>query len=178
MVPFIRVLEATLWHNWIGMIGLTFETTADALAIGCLLALTRERLFGTSWYRRAVLAGWPSALLLLLGIAMSTRYRAALLLGQPLVNLAIVMGVDHCVRRPAGRVGRWLNSRPLVYVGTLSYSLYLWQQLFLNRGSTAAAAAFPLNVVLAGVCALLSYYLVERPTLRLRPRVEKMLRHR
>jgi peptidoglycan/LPS O-acetylase OafA/YrhL len=60
-------------------------------------------------------------------------------------------------------------------VGWLSYSLYLWQQLFLNRAGTAIVTSFPLNLALAIAAALASYYLVERPSLRLRRRIEKRL---
>jgi peptidoglycan/LPS O-acetylase OafA/YrhL len=69
-------------------------------------------------------------------------------------------------------VGRALNYAPLVFVGTMSYSLYLWQQLFLNRSASGAMSRFPLNIALACAAALASYYLVERPSLRLRRRVE------
>ena len=57
-----------------------------------------------------------------------------------------------------------------MWIGTLSYSLYLWQQPFLNRHSDAWFAAFPLNVGLAFAAALVSYYLVERPVLSWRAR--------
>jgi peptidoglycan/LPS O-acetylase OafA/YrhL len=175
VVPLIRVIEATVWPDRLALIGMTFETTADALAIGCLLALKSDALFATAWYRRAVLSRWVVPALLIGGVAVGFRYRLFLLLGQPLIHVAIAVGIDRCVRRPQGVLGRVLNARPLVFVGTLSYSLYLWQQPFLNRNSGAAIAAFPLNLVLASVCALLSYYLVEQPALRVRPRVERML---
>jgi peptidoglycan/LPS O-acetylase OafA/YrhL len=72
-------------------------------------------------------------------------------------------------------VGRVLNSRPFVFVGLISYSIYLWQQLFLNRYATSLPTSFPLNIVLAIAAALASYYLVERPSLRLRHRIERAL---
>ena len=61
----------------------------------------------------------------------------------------------------------------LVFVGILSYSLYLWQQPFLHRDSQAPLASFPLNLVVAVGCALLSYYVIERPSLRLRRGIER-----
>jgi len=79
------------------------------------------------------------------------------------------------VTYPTGRVGRILNSRPLVFVGVISYSIYLWQQLFLNRYVVAAPTSFPLNLTLVVLAALASYYVVERPTLRLRQRIEARL---
>jgi peptidoglycan/LPS O-acetylase OafA/YrhL len=62
-----------------------------------------------------------------------------------------------------------------VFVGTLSYSIYLWQQIFINRNSTSIISTFPVDLILVGACALGSYYLVERPFLRWRPKVEQRL---
>ena len=76
---------------------------------------------------------------------------------------------------PSDRVGRVLNSRPFVFVALISYSIYLWQQLFLNRDAMSLPTSFPLNITLAIVAALASYYLVERPSLRLRQRLEHLL---
>jgi peptidoglycan/LPS O-acetylase OafA/YrhL len=61
-------------------------------------------------------------------------------------------------------------------VGTLSYSLYLWQQPFLNRTEARVFTWFPLNIALVFVFALASYYGVEKPFLRLRQRVERRRR--
>lgn len=171
LVPLIRIAESILWPSQRSMIGETFETTADALAIGCFLALARDALFARDWYRRAVTSTWFVPALLLTGVAIGRRFRPSILIAQTIINIAIAMGIDRCVRLPDSSFGTLLNSRPLVFVGTLSYSLYLWQQPFLNRGSSATLAMFPINVCAAAACALLSYYLVERPVLRLRARV-------
>jgi peptidoglycan/LPS O-acetylase OafA/YrhL len=171
LVPLIRITESVMWPSRRSMIGETFETTADALAIGCLLALSREALFARVWYRRAVESAWVVPALLLAGLIIGTRFRPSILIAQTIINIAIALGIDGCVRFPGSSFGTVLNSRPLVFVGTLSYSLYLWQQPFLNRGSSATLAMFPINICAAATCALLSYYLVERPVLRLRARV-------
>jgi peptidoglycan/LPS O-acetylase OafA/YrhL len=93
--------------------------------------------------------------------------------GMTLVNISVALCLDWCVTFPEGRVGRVLNAAPLVYVGWLSYSLYLWQQPFLNRASQAGVAAFPLNIALTALLAVVSYYAVERPALRLRRVLER-----
>jgi peptidoglycan/LPS O-acetylase OafA/YrhL len=74
---------------------------------------------------------------------------------------------------PQGWTTKLLNWWPLVFLGQMSYSLYLWQQPFLNRNSRAWFSAFPVNLCLAFAAALCSYYLIERPFLALRERVEK-----
>jgi peptidoglycan/LPS O-acetylase OafA/YrhL len=61
--------------------------------------------------------------------------------------------------------------RPLCWVGMLSYSLYVWQQLLLTEKSVDAP--FPFNVGFALLAAILSYYLVESP---LRKKIQVFLR--
>jgi peptidoglycan/LPS O-acetylase OafA/YrhL len=65
--------------------------------------------------------------------------------------------------RQTGLVSRVLNSRPLTWIGVLSYSLYLWQQ---PLTFAKAAAWWDLPVLLA--VALASYHFVERPFLALK----------
>jgi peptidoglycan/LPS O-acetylase OafA/YrhL len=73
------------------------------------------------------------------------------------------------VLQPSGVLGRVLESPVLTWVGRLSYSLYLWQQLFLVGAVMKRPLPFgpfqelPLNLVAAFACAALSYYLLEKP---------------
>jgi peptidoglycan/LPS O-acetylase OafA/YrhL len=57
-------------------------------------------------------------------------------------------------------VGQVLNWKPIALVGLLSYSLYLWQKPFLNRGSGAWVDTFPENLVLVFAAALAPYLLL------------------
>jgi peptidoglycan/LPS O-acetylase OafA/YrhL len=50
-----------------------------------------------------------------------------------------------------------------VHIGSASYSLYLWQQLFFNSASTSPLTTFPMNVIAAVAVGLLSWHLIERP---------------
>ena len=66
-----------------------------------------------------------------------------------------------------------LNARPVAYIGVLSYSLYIWQQLFFSTPQifgwkSSAALTFPFNLALAFAAAIASYHLFELPMLRLR----------
>lgn len=61
-----------------------------------------------------------------------------------------------------------LDWRPLAWIGQLSYSLYLWQQIFCFRSPLPILGWFPLNVALSFAAAALSFYFVEKPALRLR----------
>jgi len=163
-------------------IGTGFQTNADALAAGCVLAGIRTWL----WAQPAYLKFQKSQAFLLvpvlaaLGAALLYASRPPLLLvscliGQTVLNIAIALLIDWCVRHHASPFGRFLNWKPMVFVGVLSYSLYLWQEPFLYRLSDAVINRFPLNLSLAFLAAIASYYLVERPFLSLRRRLENRL---
>jgi peptidoglycan/LPS O-acetylase OafA/YrhL len=67
-----------------------------------------------------------------------------------------------------------LSWKPLCWVGVLSYSLYVWQQLFLAPKSPLRPP-FPLSLVCAFLAAILSYYFVEAP---LRAKIRGFFRRR
>lgn len=151
-----------------------FPMVADSLAIGCLLALLRTQLEDRAWYRRLLRGDVSLALVAgVFALNRMMRYTVADVLGTGLLNVVIALLVHRSVYHYEGLAGRLLNWRGLAFVGTLSYSLYLWQQPFLNWTSSAWVCAFPQNVGLTLVAALGSYYLLERPLFRLRARLRR-----
>jgi len=86
-------------------------------------------------------------------------------------NLGIAAIVHWAVLESNRVAAAILDSRGFRFVGTISYSLYLWQQPFLNRHRAILLAAFPVNITCAVVCALLSFTFIEAPLLRLRERL-------
>jgi peptidoglycan/LPS O-acetylase OafA/YrhL len=172
VAPAIRVL---IWYRWPELrlhLGEAFPTIFDAIAAGCVLAAVRARLATNALYLRfSNSAAFAVVPLAVLGAALlSDRPRIDLVVGQGVQNIGIALVIERCIRRADGRWGRLLNSRPLVAVGALSYSFYLWQQPFINRHATGWPQAFPVNVALAALLAFASYHLVEQPFLRLRAR--------
>jgi peptidoglycan/LPS O-acetylase OafA/YrhL len=148
-----------------------FPAVADAIAIGCLMALGRPWLLAKPAYLRFTES--PAMLGLLVPVYFVNQYSGYTLvdlLGTPILLVSVAVAVEASTRHGDSTIGRMLNSRPAVTVGLLSYSLYLWQQPFLNRAEQAAATAFPANILLAVSCAVLSYLIVERPVLNLRRR--------
>jgi peptidoglycan/LPS O-acetylase OafA/YrhL len=74
------------------------------------------------------------------------------------------------ILHPEWRASRMLECGPLRWLGRLSYSLYLWQQLFVIGSQYMIKPfpmghwqEFPLNVAAALAMASVSYYLIERP---------------
>ena len=65
-----------------------------------------------------------------------------------------------------------LNSGVFNYIGKLSYSIYLWQQIIFVSAVTGCLSKFPYNVVLILIVAAFSYHFIEKPFLSLKKRFE------
>src|SRR5579862_5537226 len=165
-------------------IGTAFQTNADALAAGCVLAgilpwLSKNRSYlsflTSKWFLVVPAAVFGAASLLAWAESDWRINIVSVSIGMTVMNVGIALCIDRCVRFESDFLGRMLNARPVVFVGVLSYSLYLWQEPFLDRTANGLIHWFPLNLILTFAAALFSYYVVERPFLRLRRRFEGRL---
>ena len=145
----------------------------DALLWGCWLALLVHHAPAAALLRR-----WLRGP----GLALCGAVFVACAVASPPLGLlwrsvAIPLVIAGTALHPSNLLGRILESAPLRWLGRISYSLYLWQQLFLpplagwRSQLPAALQTFPLNVVLAVLAASASYYLLERPMMRIGHRV-------
>lgn len=176
LAPVWRLTLATLVPEARLGIGETFFTTADSIATGCLLALIRPRLLESAGYRSWVDSRLFYALPVALFVANALGRSAKLdwLVASTIQNILIAVAIERLTRE-GGWMASFLGWRPLVVLGLWSYSVYLWQQPFLNRRDHDSwATAFPVNLLLVLAAAASSYYLVERPALRLRERIETL----
>jgi peptidoglycan/LPS O-acetylase OafA/YrhL len=149
------------------------DTRAQALLIGCALAVVLAQPSGRRWRapRHSVLG-----LLALAGAAGTAwlwthaegtaawLYHGGLTLGA----LAVAAVIAHAVRSPASPTARLLGLAPLVRLGRISYGVYLWHwPLFQFVGSARTGLTGPVllavRVALTLLVATASYHLVERP---------------
>ena len=157
LAPIMRLFFWRLgWHS----IDEYFLCVMDALGCGCLLALYYPNL------RRAHLLSHPVATALftaITGVLAATHHRFAfdlLFMGATPALIALV--IFGCVERAYP----FLNNRLATWLGTMSYSLYLWQQPFMSP--SRHWLTIPVSIGAAVACAWLSYRLVELPMQRFR----------
>jgi peptidoglycan/LPS O-acetylase OafA/YrhL len=138
---------------------------ADQLGIGCLLAIFAPKLPKVRGYAAlamlcfAVLVPWFPA-------TSAARTLFMLFVLRPFLDFAVAGLVLHVIQVPYAA----LNWAPVAWLGKISYSLYLWQELFCSNASLHLGW---IVVLPALACACVSYYVVEQPMLRLRDRVTK-----
>jgi peptidoglycan/LPS O-acetylase OafA/YrhL len=167
VAPFLRLASPYVGPAF------NFLVWSDALATGCLLAILREDLAANRRYARLLASRWfflVPVLALVANYVPSTKFYW--LVSGTVMNLSIAASADWAMRKPDTAIGRFLNLPAVSFMGVLSYSLYLWQQIFLNRASVSPYCAFPTNIILAAAMALVSYLVIEAPFLRFRTAIE------
>jgi peptidoglycan/LPS O-acetylase OafA/YrhL len=153
----------------------------DAIAIGCLLALMRPYLERQPVVRALVASPWfflaPVLSVLFYASVAAHLWGSFFALGDSL-SLVLIGATVWRVVHWSDFASRFLNTPLLVAIGQRSYSLYIWQQLFLDKYSTLWINRFPQNLIGAIATAIVSYHLIELPFLELRTRVLKALPER
>lgn len=146
-----------------GAITASLPAMADQLAIGCLLAVFAKRLPRIPGYLALLMT---AAVILLPWYPATSAGRSLFMLFvlRPLLHISIAGIVLHVIQVPYAA----LNWVPVAWLGKISYSLYLWQELFCSNANLHYG--YVLVVPTIG-CACLSYYLVEQPMLRVREQI-------
>lgn len=161
-----RLIESQSDLSWFAQVPAHFRTDLrlDALLWGCVIAfLVSKEASRIRVARQLRPAAWTVAAVLAI---LAVRYYSpassvvlAVLIPGALVGTAL---------HPRWMISRVLESAPLRWMGRLSYSLYLWQQVFLRPGWEPRAhwwQHFPANLAIAFAVAAASYYFLEKPML-------------
>jgi peptidoglycan/LPS O-acetylase OafA/YrhL len=144
------------------------DTHADALLIPAMIALVLYPLARNPAARQRITA-WSFSLLLAIEIGLLTLPIPMFFTLQAIVLAFLILST---VLHPQAFAGRILEYRPMRWIGRISYSLYLWQQLFFGADIVAGPAHLawlrqpPWNLLALMACASFSYYVIERPMVR------------
>jgi peptidoglycan/LPS O-acetylase OafA/YrhL len=165
----------------------TFDSRFDNLAIGCLLAVIlnnktlRDKAWGLLDYP-ALMPFFVVALVLSRLLGMSDpaySYTLGFTVEGVLISLILVQCLAYSHTWYLG----WLNNRFIVFIGVISYAMYLYHEL--AAGVALKASAYLSNIlgisigqyvagfmgfVLTVIAAYFSYLVIEKPILRMRNR--------
>jgi len=141
------------------------DVRLDALLWGAVCAVLATRRSLQSRLKAAL--GWPA----LVGLVVVFCVLAAREVSQKMLLIAMIVPLMLISTsfNPQMRFSRALEWPPVRWVGRLSYSLYIWQSLFLVANRIAPPLpvrgfqSFPLNIVAILACSTASYYAIERP---------------
>jgi peptidoglycan/LPS O-acetylase OafA/YrhL len=176
--------RAVCYHFQWGM-GEHFYGRTDIQLDGLLWGAVMARYYAEPKVREALraLLGWPVGPLLVVGVMVSFAFQPhhgwkvfhALYAAQA---IAIPFMLLSTVLHPKGMISRVLESAALGWLGRMSYSVYLWQQLFCvwdsaRDGRLYWVQVWPINFAAPVVCAMLSYHFLEQPFIRMGSRLAK-----
>ena len=168
VLPVWRILiySHTAW-GFAETIDRRFDAVADTLATGCLLAVLNARPEQITNLRRLVDSPWRFAILSVgvLTAFTAERPRTYYGVGQTVINLCLAVLIDRVVRWPDSQMAKFFRASWLVFTGRISYSLYLWQQIFLRQGLPDTIWV-PLAVPFSFMAAYVSFRVIEQPMLR------------
>lgn len=173
LVPLVRIATYFAAPSLRGQLSMMLHTGIDPILIGCYVALNKDALKA-----RVSALPWgpaiPTAVVLLLLFVvpplqdrLGGLWRATY--GTTFESAMVGFVIVVLLSQRDFWFSRLLRTAPFVYVGTISFSLYLWQQLFTYLQSPVAYR-FPICIGEALVVATLSYYLIETPFLRVKER--------
>ena len=172
IVPVAWIILTHHFHTY----GFNIFMRGDAIAIGCLLALNYPGI--RAWAARTSPLIWAAipALFLLDTVLFSSlaiqEYPLMTFWGEAgwslPDNIAIALLLTLSIEKKSSFVFSLLNSAPLVFLGRISYSIYLWQQLFTSNLQLGYFNLFPVNILVILIVSLLSYKLIEKPFLRMK----------
>jgi len=182
IIAIIALHRKMLVEHWATVLRLyhASDTRADMLLIGCLLGLLvswnllpHNRRLEISLKVLSVLA------IIFLGYMVGTKCREDMMLyqcgGFTLVALSIGLILTVVVIWPPKVVLSVLRFAPLVWIGRISYGLYLWHWpvrwfVYTKNGLPTSVGQLLIVVVLSLSLTTLSYYFVEKPFLRWKKR--------
>ncbi|MFB3886806.1 MAG: acyltransferase family protein [Thermodesulfobacteriota bacterium] len=156
------------------------DTRADTLLIGCLAGIliswnllpydTRFKVFMKSSAALAVIF-----LAYLVGISSWTDLMLYQHGGYTLVALSIALILTVVIIWPPKFVLLVLKFAPLVWIGRISYGLYLWHWpvrwfIYQKKAMPSSGAQLVTAIVLSLSLTALSYYFIEKPFLRWKKR--------
>lgn len=174
-IPFVRLYISHYPVSWISE--LSIFTRLDSITIGCLFAFYKERIINI------INNNWNSIFYSSITFLFLIRYLSNISSGFNLNFIINLFGTTHgtiasfligiiifySVFGPKNYWHSFLNLRLVNFIGLISYSLYLWQQIFTNN-TKYWVTLIPYNIFLITIMTLFSYYVIETPFLKMKNR--------
>jgi peptidoglycan/LPS O-acetylase OafA/YrhL len=157
-----HIVHANLW-----LPGRT-DVRLDSLLWGCILAIMVSEPKMKEWLSRYLTGKRVLVLAVVDVIANAIHGKHDY---SPYEPLFIALIVVWPVLNPTGAFGKFLEWDSLKWLGTVSYSVYIWQQLWLlfpgDPIPFGRFQLFPLNLLCLFGTATISYYCLEKPMIAL-----------
>lgn len=157
-----------------GLISLSpFFSYSDAIFIGAfggILFFEKPGIFKHK-ILQSTIARFGALLLFLLFVFFTEHGKLAwvsLPFGNTIISLNVLFLIAAYITPSKGIIYKILNQKAVVHIGILSYSIYIWQQFFFIGEVKGIWRTFPYNLLAIYGVSLASYYLFEKPFLKIK----------
>lgn len=144
------------------------DLRADSILWGCAMAFALHNPAIQQWiHKRCSIGVW---LLMIVALVCSVDQKPPLAL--MFVAAIIPVLLAGTMLHPEWLASRILETPLLAWIGRISFSLYLWQQIFLAAAWEPSLPfgilqQWPVNLAATVVFAVTTYYVIERPLIRI-----------
>lgn len=168
IAPIVRIASYYMIPALRGTMQYQFHIRYDAMAMGCLLAITWGHPRVQRFMAKPGPWGWLAAvgLFVSLGGELLGGQRFLLTVGYSVQSLCLVTLTALAVYHYQGKIGKALNLRLFVGLGLMSYSLYLWQQMFVLT-PWGWLEHWPVALAVTFVVGIASYHVLEKPFMKM-----------
>jgi peptidoglycan/LPS O-acetylase OafA/YrhL len=146
-----------------------FLPAAGFIAIGAWLSLyqIKNHLKLIQFFAKERFVFWVSILLYLTPLFVPTIFVEIMAFAQACGVALFILWIYY--NQESLFVG-FLEWKPIVYIGRISYGIYVFQGLFLltGPGSEIGYQKFPTNIILTFGLAIASYHLIEMPIMKMK----------
>lgn len=149
------------------------------IATGCLFSLlTFKKVFDHAWIVSTKLVGNVIALFLIIVLKYDPYIYWATHVVYVNLFISVLIGyvIVSNIKPSQDFIYKLLNTKLLSWIGILSYSVYIWQQIFTSQDMRLPKmmVVFPFNLIFIIVVPLLSYFFYEKYFLKLKSKFSKM----
>lgn len=170
---FLALNDASIHRLYFGT-----DTHSDGLFVGCLAALLTEQRHKFNTALLQFMRKWRIFIPILAltfyvcsTIALSKEIRSLYIWYFPLLEMVSAMLISYLYIQKNSRVTFLLSNKYLVWLGSISYGLYLWHWLIFriiaDTGVTGIFIAI-YGTMVSIIVASLSFYFLEKPILKVK----------
>lgn len=149
----------------------------QSIAVGCLLSmLAFDKKLNFKWLLQYKLTGNLIAIFLILYLGFDQFYSVKSMFINLIISVLVAYIIITNIIPSTDFIYKFLNNRFLSLLGVLSYSVYIWQQMFVFGSSKWPhwLVTYPSNLIFIIIVPCLSYFFYEKYFLKLKTRFSKL----
>jgi peptidoglycan/LPS O-acetylase OafA/YrhL len=166
--PLLGLLTYFILPGSRGQIGMMLPTGSGTIFMGCLGAILEKEIDFKKKLGRLLenktLVSLSFIFVFLVNGELSRMFGGgySIVFGNLIASAGIMFIIFYCISTTSF-ISVFLNNKILVKIGLISYSLYIWQQLFLTDLIDLPTNRFPINYIFCFIVAIVSYHFIEKP---------------